>query len=71
MHLILFICCFSKLKADLTSSGSPAIFSASTFNAASVGSPTLSNLPSLISILELLFKVHPVAREWNNNWLFL
>lgn len=69
MVVILFICYFSKLKAELRSSGSPAIFSASTFNAASVGSPTLSNLPPLTSILELLFRVHPVAREWNSNWL--
>jgi len=67
MVLILFIYYFSKLKAELTLSGSPAIFSASTFKAASVGSPTLSNFPPLTSILALLFKVHPVAKEWNNN----
>jgi hypothetical protein len=54
---------FLNWNALPLSTGFPHIFSASTAKAASVGSPTLTKSPSVISILELLLTVHPTAKD--------
>jgi hypothetical protein len=69
--LIFYALVFSYSKTVLIFFGLPMSFSANTFNAASVGSPTFENVLffSSTSILEVLLKRHPILSVSINSFL--
>lgn len=60
---------YSNENALALSFGFPLTFSAKTFKAASVGSPTFLKSPSTISILAVLLKTHPTVRACKRSCL--
>ena len=71
MILIYYSCFYLNENALWLSFGYPAIFSAKTRSAASVGSPTLLKSLNYTSTLELLFTVHPTAIDLNKFYALL